>query len=326
MSAAAPPPPRLRRPTRCGCSGWTRPGRVQFAELPRRQVLAGAGALARLRRCPWRPAGYRRADARGAAVLVRQLPQARHDDQPVASCSAPVIAHVHTLRTLAVDNSEPMRSELLLLAARAAEYAGWMSQEAGRDADALRWTDRAVTLAGGPDPHLASFALFRQAEIALYQHDPLTTDRARPARAAGPAAGSASSGSPPGARRRGTRSPATSAATRRRWTGRPTLLAIREHRRGPVLGLGARPRRDGAGAWLGAVRPRPARRRRRGARPAARRDPAVRTPGPGPVRGASRARARPARRHRPGLCRPPARYWPTWRRWTPRRSGSTCVS
>jgi tetratricopeptide (TPR) repeat protein len=88
---------------------------------------------------------------------------------------APVIAHVHTLRTLAIDSPEPMRSDLLLLASRGAEYAGWMSQEAGRETDALRWTDRAVTLAVGRDPHLASFALFRQAEMAMYQHDPMRT-------------------------------------------------------------------------------------------------------------------------------------------------------
>jgi hypothetical protein len=57
-----------------------------------------------------------------------------------------------------------------------AEYAGWMSQEIGDEVAALRWTDRAVTYAAaGRDPYLASFALFRRAEIALYQHDALRT-------------------------------------------------------------------------------------------------------------------------------------------------------
>jgi transcriptional regulator with XRE-family HTH domain len=149
-------------------------GSLHFAELPRRQVLAGAGAFL----------GY--AIGRGArpvidaptfTVLRSSFDQYRllGTMTSPAVVLAPVIAHVHTLRTLAADNPEPMRSDLLLLAARVAEFAGWMSQEAGREADALRWTDRAVALADGRDPHLASFALFRQAEVALYQHDAART-------------------------------------------------------------------------------------------------------------------------------------------------------
>jgi ATP/maltotriose-dependent transcriptional regulator MalT len=89
---------------------------------------------------------------------------------------APVIAHLHTLRTLATDNPEPVRTELLLLASRVAEYAGWMSQEAGDDTAALRWTDRAVGYAdAGQDPHLATFALVRRAEIMMYRHDAIST-------------------------------------------------------------------------------------------------------------------------------------------------------
>lgn len=149
-------------------------GSLQFAELPRRQVLAGAGALL----------GY--AIGRGARPVIDaptfDVLRSSFDHYrklgtmtSPAVVLAPVIAHVHTLRTLAADNPEPMRSDLLLLASRVAEFAGWMSQEAGREADALRWTDRAVSLADGRDPHLASFALFRQAEVALYQHDAART-------------------------------------------------------------------------------------------------------------------------------------------------------
>ena len=102
----------------------------------------------------------------------------------------PVIAHLHTLRALLSDQPEPRRSELVLLAARVAEFAGWMCQEAGRDAEALRWTARAVTMAAPYDPHLASFALFRQAEIAMYQRDPARTvelaHNAQQDKAAGP--------------------------------------------------------------------------------------------------------------------------------------------
>jgi transcriptional regulator with XRE-family HTH domain len=87
-----------------------------------------------------------------------------------------VIAHVHTLRTLAADNPEPVRTRLLLLASRVAEYTGWMSQEAGDERSALWWTKRAVRFAeAGRDHRLASYALVREAELALYRQDALAT-------------------------------------------------------------------------------------------------------------------------------------------------------
>lgn len=149
-------------------------GSLRFTELPRRQVLAGAGALL----------GY--AVTRTARPVIDDrtfdILRASFDQfRTLGTMASPVvvlaqvIAHVHTLRTLAADNPEPMRSDLLLLASRVAEFAGWMSQEAGAEADAGRWTDWAVKFAAGRDPHMASFALFRHAEIAMYQHDALRT-------------------------------------------------------------------------------------------------------------------------------------------------------
>ena len=149
-------------------------GSLRYAELPRQQVLAGAGALL----------GYATARSARPAIDEGTLAVLRESFDHHRALGAmtspalvigPVIAHLHTLRTLALDNPEPMRSKLLLLAARVAEYAGWMGQEAGREADAMRWTDRAVALAADHDPHLASFALFRYAEIALYRQDPART-------------------------------------------------------------------------------------------------------------------------------------------------------
>src|SRR5262249_55090078 len=49
---------------------------------------------------------------------------------------------VHALRNLAVRSMPAGRSAALVLAARFAEYAGWLTQEAGDDARALWWTDR----------------------------------------------------------------------------------------------------------------------------------------------------------------------------------------
>jgi len=93
----------------------------------------------------------------------------------------PVIAQVQTLRLLAAAAGEPQRAELYVLASRIAEYAGWMYQEAGDDPRALWWIDYATSLAlAGKDQIMASYALFRRAEIALYQQDALgTIDLAR---------------------------------------------------------------------------------------------------------------------------------------------------
>ena len=149
-------------------------GSLQFTERPRSQIVAGAGAALGFASDRGRQPAI---DDHTFALLRRSF----DDHHVLGTMTSPklvlgqVIAHLHTLRTLAVDQPEPMRSNLLMLAARAAEYAGWMSQEAGREGDALRWTDRAVLLAGERDPRLASFALFRHAEVALYQHNPVRT-------------------------------------------------------------------------------------------------------------------------------------------------------
>jgi transcriptional regulator with XRE-family HTH domain len=64
------------------------------------------------------------------------------------------------------------RRALLVLAARYAEYTGWMAQEAGDEAAALAWTSEAARAAtAGGDPGLARYALVRRAEIDLYRGD-----------------------------------------------------------------------------------------------------------------------------------------------------------
>jgi transcriptional regulator with XRE-family HTH domain len=215
--------------------GLDESGALHFAELPRRQILAGAGALLGFAVTRGtRPV----IDAATFSILRSSFDQYRTlgTITSPAVVLAPVIAHVHTLRTLAVDNPEPMRSDLMLLAARVAEFAGWMSQEAGREADAVRWTDRSVQLSTGRDPHLASFALFRHAEIALYRHDPRQTvelaRRAQQDRTAGPrilglAARCEAQGHALAGDVRGYEEAVDRAAT---------LLAIREQTDGPVLG------------------------------------------------------------------------------------------
>jgi transcriptional regulator with XRE-family HTH domain len=80
---------------------------------------------------------------------------------------------LYTLRELAEAARDPgRRIELANLAARYAEYAGWMAQETGAPDDALAWTRMSAEIA---DEHghagLAAYSLVREAELAMYAHD-----------------------------------------------------------------------------------------------------------------------------------------------------------
>ncbi|MFF8293733.1 multiprotein-bridging factor 1 family protein [Streptomyces sp. NPDC016309] len=64
------------------------------------------------------------------------------------------------------------RAEIWLLASKFAEYTGWMAQEAGNPAEALRWTNLAVRWgAHGGDETVAAYALVRKAFIAQHRGD-----------------------------------------------------------------------------------------------------------------------------------------------------------
>lgn len=151
-------------------------GELRFDQTSRRHVLAGAGTMLgfALHRGA-RPA----VDEQVVAGLRSSFDQLRALGRIVgpAVVLGQVIALVHTMRTLAADDDpEPGRSELLLLAARGAEYAGWLSQELDNDRAALWWTDRAVGFAAAAgDRDLANYALVRRAELALYRQDAIGT-------------------------------------------------------------------------------------------------------------------------------------------------------
>lgn len=86
-----------------------------------------------------------------------------------------VIVETKTLRTLASHAPPDEQAALFLLAARFAEFAGWMAQEAGDDRIAWWLTIKAVEMADAAgDTSLRSYALVRRAEIALYQDDALS--------------------------------------------------------------------------------------------------------------------------------------------------------
>ncbi|MFE9171065.1 transcriptional regulator [Streptomyces kebangsaanensis] len=84
-----------------------------------------------------------------------------------------LVTSMNALRGLARSASRDAdREAALRLAARYAEYAGWMTQEAGDDTASLWWTDRAVALAGaGGDTEFAAYTLVRRADVALYRTD-----------------------------------------------------------------------------------------------------------------------------------------------------------
>ncbi|MFS8104750.1 helix-turn-helix domain-containing protein [Lentzea alba] len=84
---------------------------------------------------------------------------------------------VNILSDMARSAADPGLSRgLWLLAAKYAEYAGWMEQERGDDASAAELTKRAVQYAAkGGDQELEAYALVRAAEFALYRGDARAT-------------------------------------------------------------------------------------------------------------------------------------------------------
>jgi transcriptional regulator with XRE-family HTH domain len=84
----------------------------------------------------------------------------------------PVVAASRVLRDGAAGIDGADGRAVWLLAARFAEYAGWMAQESGNDVAAIRWSQTAVQWAGcGGDPTMAAYALVRRALIAQHRGD-----------------------------------------------------------------------------------------------------------------------------------------------------------
>ncbi|TDP89636.1 helix-turn-helix domain-containing protein [Labedaea rhizosphaerae] len=83
-----------------------------------------------------------------------------------------LVGQAQALRRLSASTPARVGIEVAVLAARTAEFAGWMAQEDGDDAAALWWTDRAVEVATAVgDDYVASYALVRRALITLYRGD-----------------------------------------------------------------------------------------------------------------------------------------------------------
>ena len=107
-------------------------------------------------------------------VLLRWFDDLRRLGQshPPHSLIPPLALLCKVLRTGVHED----RPAALRLAARYAEYTGWMAQEADDETAAVWWTNEAVTLsAAGGDAELGAYALVRRAELALYRGDFLAT-------------------------------------------------------------------------------------------------------------------------------------------------------
>ncbi|RJQ78406.1 helix-turn-helix domain-containing protein [Amycolatopsis panacis] len=164
-----------------------RSARESAVTVDRRQVLVAGTVLSVTLAGGPRPVPDERV-VLGIRTTFEHLRSLGMQTSPVVVLES-LTAQVRMLGALAGENPEPTRSRLLLLAARIAEYTGWMQQEAGDDRLALSWTRTAAELAvAGGDHEIVSYAFVREAGLALYRHDPIATiELARRAQQAGPA-------------------------------------------------------------------------------------------------------------------------------------------
>ncbi|MDX8032017.1 helix-turn-helix transcriptional regulator [Lentzea sp. BCCO 10_0856] len=164
-------------------------GSSWMVPMPRREAIAtGAASLLGLTLGAPRSATASAAHDGTLAAFRSLFAQVRQLGQTTSpSVVLPMVTvHTHTLRGMANGAPTPVREELLGLAARYSEYAGWMAQEAGDDRAAMWWTRNAVEMgAAAGDTELATYSLIRQALITLYRDDAAgTVDLAQQAQAA----------------------------------------------------------------------------------------------------------------------------------------------
>ncbi|MDX8048626.1 helix-turn-helix domain-containing protein [Lentzea sp. BCCO 10_0798] len=164
-------------------------GSSWMVPMPRRDAIAtGAASLLGLTLGTPRAASASAAHDGTLAAFRSLFTEVRKLGQTTSpSVVLPMVTvHTHTLRGMANGAPAPVREQLLGLAARYSEYAGWMAQEAGDDRAAMWWTRNAVEMgAAAGDTEMATYSLIRQALITLYRDDAAgTVDLAQQAQAA----------------------------------------------------------------------------------------------------------------------------------------------
>jgi transcriptional regulator with XRE-family HTH domain len=84
-----------------------------------------------------------------------------------------VAQHVAALENMAMNTRDGLARDSLLVASQFAEFAGWLSQDAGDLGQAERWTERADDLiAYEHDPSARAYVLMRKSAIAAERRDP----------------------------------------------------------------------------------------------------------------------------------------------------------
>ncbi|MET9025582.1 helix-turn-helix transcriptional regulator [Nocardia sp. NPDC004168] len=111
----------------------------------------------------------------GLSALFEEIKRLGRTSSPSLVFPMAVI-HEHAAAASALRSAGELRRQLLLHAARTAEFAGWMAQECGDERGALWWTTRAVDHASAvSDEHMVSYALVRRAVLSLYRGDSAET-------------------------------------------------------------------------------------------------------------------------------------------------------
>ncbi|MHA6783163.1 hypothetical protein ACVGOW_19515 [Pseudonocardia saturnea] len=161
------------RPTRRGRAGADLPGPgddVQAAGVPldRRDVLrTGIAGLAAVAvsggRDPASPADYRR-----ELEHLQQLDRAQGSGRALAG----VLGALNSINTALWASQGADRVSLLGIAARSAEFAGFLYRDLGDRVRCLHWHDRAMEWAQqGDDVAMQSYVLLRKAQAAYDQRD-----------------------------------------------------------------------------------------------------------------------------------------------------------
>jgi transcriptional regulator with XRE-family HTH domain len=164
------------------------PGQISNLERGRRSPTAPVAAacdealgargelIALASRCRSAPRMSQGADVEATVAAYSAILESLRDlgrtsgPRPV---SATLAASARTLCHLAAGTDGDRARPVWLLAARFAEYAGWMAQESGDHAAALNWTGRAVAWGKkGGDEAIAAYALVRQAMISQHRGEP----------------------------------------------------------------------------------------------------------------------------------------------------------
>lgn len=87
-----------------------------------------------------------------------------------------LLGETHSLRIMAAATPSGESAGLWQLAARFAEFVGWMVQEQGDDREAMWWTEQAREMAARDgDESMRPWALFRRSDTTILQDDPHTT-------------------------------------------------------------------------------------------------------------------------------------------------------